>query len=163
MDSQIKNNLTSAETWIRGLYVLLFLFCLHLASMLMLLIALAQILFHLVTGESNPWLRQLGVSLADYIKSANIFICHQSNEKPFPFADWPKRKPVLVADNEIIIDEVVVADADLVVEKVEVTEVNIQKNVIPEADAAGENASILTPDNNAIDCNSDNSHVSDKK
>ena len=163
MDSQIKNNLTSADTWIRGLYVLLFLFCLHLASMLMLLIALAQILFNLVTGEPNLWLRQFGVSLADYIKSANIFVCHQSNEKPFPFADWPKLKPVLAAENDVIVEEVIIADDDLVVKKVEITEVNIQKNAIPEADAASENASILTPDNNTIDGNSDDSHVSDKK
>jgi hypothetical protein len=146
MDSQMKNNLTNADGWIRGLYVLLFLFCLHLASMLMVLIALVQIVFNLVTGEPNQWLRHFGVTLADYINSANVFVCHQSNEKPFPFADWPKLRPLVIADEaETVVDLAAV-------DKVEVTDVLNESESEPQATS-----------NLAVDCNADDSHLSDKK
>ena len=171
MNSQMKNNLTNADGWIRSLYVLLFLFCLHLASMLMALIALVQIIFNLVTGESNQWLRQFGVSLTSYINNANLFVCHQSNEKPFPFADWPQL-PVVAEPAEVMSESVVeVSEAVVEVEvaepvadfKARAANTNDESDRETDSEKSQDPAAEMAASNHAIDCNADDSHVSDKK
>lgn len=92
MDTPVKKNLTTAEHWLRAVYVVLFLVCIRLASMLMGLIALCQIVFTLITGEPNGRLVTFGYSLARFIYSANLFVCSKSEAKPFPFTDWPSNE-----------------------------------------------------------------------
>jgi hypothetical protein len=67
-------------------------------------------LFSLITGEDNQHLRRFGHSLSTYIYDVLKFLCYSSEEKPFPFADWPASsnaeqevaaqpvQPALVAD-----------------------------------------------------------------
>ena len=43
----------------------------------------------MITGEDNQHLRRFGHSLSTYIYDVLKFLCYSSEEKPFPFADWP--------------------------------------------------------------------------
>ena len=90
MNHQLKKNLTSAEYWLRALYVLLFVVCTEVAATVVLLVAIGQVFFTLLTGQANKRLTCFGDSLAQYIYSAYLFICCKTEEKPFPFADWPE-------------------------------------------------------------------------
>ena len=52
-------------------------------------ILIAQFIFSLITGEDNINLRKFGHSLSIYIFDTLKFLTYASEEKPFPFADWP--------------------------------------------------------------------------
>lgn len=88
-NEQLKSNLTSSKHWLRLVFMLLFAAVLQLASLVMWVLVAVQFLFSLITGEDNQHLRRFGHSLSTYIYDVLKFLCYSSEEKPFPFADWP--------------------------------------------------------------------------
>ena len=88
-NEQLKSNLTSSKHWLRLVFMLLFAAVLQLASLVMWVVVAVQFLFSLITGEDNLHLRRFGHSLSTYIYEILKFLCYSSDEKPFPFADWP--------------------------------------------------------------------------
>lgn len=95
-NEQLKSNLTSSKHWLRLVFMLLFAAVLHLASLVMWVLVAVQFVFSLVTGEDNQHLRRFGHSLSTYIYDVLQFLCYSSEEKPFPFADWPASSDVVV-------------------------------------------------------------------
>ncbi|RYY75313.1 MAG: DUF4389 domain-containing protein [Gammaproteobacteria bacterium] len=91
----IKSNLTSSRHWLRLVFMLIFAAVLQLASILMWVLVIAQFIFSLFTGQDNFQLRKFGHALSIYIFDTLKFLTYASEEKPFPFADWP-----LVDDDE---------------------------------------------------------------
>jgi hypothetical protein len=89
-NEQIKSNLTSSKHWLRLLFMLVFGAVLQVASIIMWGLVIAQFIFSLITGEDNAQLRKFGHSLSIYIFDTLKFLTYASEEKPFPFADWPK-------------------------------------------------------------------------
>lgn len=90
MDEKLKNNLTSKKSWLRLFYILFFALCFQVAVFVMWILVGLQFLFALFSGNDNPNLRAFGQSLADYIHQTLRFLTYNSDEKPFPFADWPQ-------------------------------------------------------------------------
>jgi hypothetical protein len=88
-NEQLKSNLTSSKHWFRLIFMLLFAAVLQLASIVMWVLVITQFFFSLITGEDNQHLRRFGHSLSTYIYDVLKFLCYSSDEKPFPFADWP--------------------------------------------------------------------------
>lgn len=88
-NEQLKSNLTSSKHWLRLVFMLLFAAVLQLASLVMWILVAVQFVFSLITGEDNQHLRRFGHSLSTYIYDVLKFLCYSSEEKPFPFADWP--------------------------------------------------------------------------
>lgn len=88
-NEQLKSNVTSSKHWFRLVFMLLFAAVLHIASLIMWVLVGVQFLFSLLTGEDNSHLRKFGHSLSTYIYEVLKFLCYSSDEKPFPFADWP--------------------------------------------------------------------------
>jgi hypothetical protein len=89
-NEQIKSNLTSSKHWLRLIFMLVFAAILQLASIVMWVLVIAQFIFSLITGEDNFNLRKFGRSLSIYIFDTLKFLTYASEEKPFPFADWPQ-------------------------------------------------------------------------
>lgn len=89
MDNDLKHNLIAKETWIRGLFILLFAFLLAVARMVTWAVVLLQFLFTLFTGRTNDNLLKFGDTLARYIWQCFLFVTFNSDDKPFPFDDWP--------------------------------------------------------------------------
>jgi len=92
MDEELKHNLTAGETWIRGLFILLFAFFLVIARIVTAAVVVIQFLFTVFTGKTNDNLRALGVSLSHYIYQCLLFLTYNSDVRPFPFEDWPESK-----------------------------------------------------------------------
>lgn len=89
MDDDLKQNLTASETWIRGLFILLFAFLLVVARVVTGAVVVIQFLFTVFSGQTNDNLRYFGASLATYVYQALLFVTYNSDEKPFPFSPWP--------------------------------------------------------------------------
>ena len=93
MDDQMKSRLTSKDVWVRGLYMIFFLIAWGLAEILLLFSALFQFLSALFTGSANLPLLQFGQNLSRYHYQIAQFVTFNTEERPFPFFDWPDDAP----------------------------------------------------------------------
>lgn len=91
MDS-IKTNILTPDHWVRLLFMILFGVVLQVTSIVVGVVVVLQFIFALITGSDNTNLRQLGASLTTYIAQTLSFLTYNSEEKPFPFSDWPDSK-----------------------------------------------------------------------
>lgn len=97
METSEKSPFLSSHHWLRLVYMLLFAACLQVASVVMWFVVVVQFLFSIITGASNEKLLTLGDSLSQYIFQVFRFLTYNTEEKPFPFADWPEPS---VSDDE---------------------------------------------------------------
>ena len=109
--NDIKNNLKSEREWLRVLFMVLFWVCSRVASFVVSIIALVQIVFALVTRQENENLRRLGSSLSQYIAQIVNYLTYNSDDKPFPIADWPEPRD---SERQPPVDDIV--DAEVVTE-----------------------------------------------
>ncbi len=93
MSSDVKENIKSQSTWIRGLYMLLYIVFATLADIILFAVILFQFLLQLFTGETNERLRKLGQGLSTYIYQVLQFLSFNSDYHPYPFGAWPKGEP----------------------------------------------------------------------
>lgn len=100
-NTQLKSNITSSKHWFRLLFMLLFAALLQLASLTMWVLVIIQFLFSLITGQDNIHLRRFGYSLSTFIYDVLKFLCYSSDEKPFPFADWPNESSARTVATEV--------------------------------------------------------------
>ncbi len=89
MSEEVKTNLLSAEHWMRFIFMVVFFLLLEVAGMVIGAVVVLQFLFSLFTGSDNQKLRDFGRSLSTYIHQSLKFLTYNSEEKPFPFSDWP--------------------------------------------------------------------------
>jgi len=92
MDEEIKEKLSNTSTWLRGLYLLLFIFILEITKLVTAALALFQFFNTLFTGASNERLSQFGQTLSRYMAQTVLFLSYSTEEKPFPFTDWPSQE-----------------------------------------------------------------------
>jgi len=88
-----KKTLVNGETWIRLAYMLLFTLLLMAARLIISIVALVQLLIVLVIGADNENLRNLGQGLGKWVYQTVMFLTFNSNNKPFPFDEWPVLDP----------------------------------------------------------------------
>lgn len=88
-DNSSGSNLTNANTWIRVLLSVLFLFVSSLLRLAVVAVFIAQALFVLITGEKNARLQSFASILRNYIYQIIGFVTFSSDERPFPFSDLP--------------------------------------------------------------------------
>jgi hypothetical protein len=77
------------ETWFRLLYVLLFVILYGVAEVVLGAIVVVQFGFKLITHKTNDNLLNFSTGLNKYIYEILQFMTFNSNEKPYPFSDWP--------------------------------------------------------------------------
>jgi hypothetical protein len=88
-----KTHLTNPATWIRLGFMLVFALLLMAGRLVISIIVLVQFALVLVTGSDNENLRNLGQGLGKWIYQAFMFLTFNSEEKPFPFDEWPTIDP----------------------------------------------------------------------
>lgn len=100
MEDQTRNNLTNKETWMRLIYIVLFVIAFNIAEILIAIITVVQFFTVLFTRASNPRLQTLGGDLGEYIRDVVGFLTYRTDHMPYPVSDWgnepepePKPKP----------------------------------------------------------------------
>lgn len=119
MDKEIKASLTAGESWIRGLYMLLFAAIYSVAEMVLAAVAILQFIFLLVARGPNERLQEFGDDLSTYFYEMIQFLTFNTEDKPFPFGPWPsgneevRQREETVPGNEPVTSESTqVADDD---------------------------------------------------
>ncbi len=88
-NNESKKSEKNSETFSRIFYTILFAFIGWVALWVFAFVVLIQFGFLLITGQVNNNLKgfnkEIGLFLFDMIK----YLSFQTNQKPFPFRDWP--------------------------------------------------------------------------
>jgi len=89
------------STWVRLLFMILFLFISRVTEVVIFAATVLQFLFKLLTGKPNAQLRSFGEQLGIYVREIVHFLTFHSEHMPFPFNPWPRQDatpPVKSAD-----------------------------------------------------------------
>ena len=85
---EISANLKNPGIWRRIIYMMLFALILGVVRMLLWVVVAFQVVTALITGSRNPYAQKFGRSLSAYIYQVLLFLTFNTEEMPFPFADW---------------------------------------------------------------------------
>lgn len=75
--------------WLRGLFMILFGILYSLAGTVLVVMAVLQFILVLTGNAPNTRLLSFGRSLGSYVQQVVNFQTFNTEEKPFPFNDWP--------------------------------------------------------------------------
>lgn len=90
MADNLREHVTARPTWMRSLYMVLFIVAFNVAEIVIAFVVLAQFLFKLFSGRPLEQLVALGDSLSNYIAEIVRFLTFRSEDMPYPFGKWPK-------------------------------------------------------------------------
>ncbi|GAB4187045.1 MAG: hypothetical protein Tsb002_12030 [Wenzhouxiangellaceae bacterium] len=91
MDRKESAHWENQETWMRLLYMLVIGLCYWFSQFVTGILALLQFGFVLFTGERNSPLLDFSARLAVYIKQMVDFLYFNTEDKPFPFREFPEQ------------------------------------------------------------------------
>lgn len=74
---------------LRVVWMLVFLLVWQLAQLVLGGLVLGQLIFRLIYGAPNASLMNVGDSLSQYLAQIARFGTFHTEQKPWPFADWP--------------------------------------------------------------------------
>ena len=77
------------NVWMRGLAMLLLLICFGIAEITLYASAIIQFVWLGFTGAPNEFLLRFGASLSKWTADTVRFLTCVSEDKPFPWRDWP--------------------------------------------------------------------------
>lgn len=100
MNAHTEASVNEHTIWKRGLYMLLFAFCLWLAKFVTFAVVVFQFFAVLFTGSSNEKLLRLGQSLSTYQYQVMLFLTFNSETHPYPMEEWPTGTPEIPCDKE---------------------------------------------------------------
>lgn len=88
---EIVDNLQEPSAWIRIVFMIGYALLLYVVIVpVLFVIGLVQALFAIITGEDNEKLRALGGALAQFVHQLLSFFTYNTEDKPFPFKDFPE-------------------------------------------------------------------------
>ena len=88
--NEVKKNLKHGDTWLRVFFIVLFAFVYGVVNWLLAAVVLMQIFWSLITSNTSQRLRAFGASLGEFVRQIVRFMTYNSDDMPFPFADWPE-------------------------------------------------------------------------
>lgn len=79
--------------FVRALFMILFLIIYYVALWLVVAVAVFQFVVVLITGKHNRNLGTFGEGLSRFVYQITRFLTFETEEKPFPFKEWPGAAP----------------------------------------------------------------------
>ena len=101
----LKKRFFDQGKWMRILYILFFGIILPGIHLVLAALTIVQIVLTLVSDKPNRNLQNFGGSLARYYQQLVAFQLFSSDDKPFPFGDWPALEEQTSYRSEPIVTE----------------------------------------------------------
>ncbi|UTW45748.1 DUF4389 domain-containing protein [bacterium SCSIO 12696] len=92
-EKQGQPHFLNVNVWLRLLFMAFALVCLFIARILVWVAVVFQFLVVLFTGQDNDNLRNFGQGVSKWVYQCLLFLTFNSEEKPFPFNEWPEVEP----------------------------------------------------------------------
>ena len=88
MQQEINDNIKKISTWKRIFFMLILTIIVSLVRILLWTIIILQVASALITGIPNQNILSFGSKLSAYLYHILLFLTYNTNQVPFPFADW---------------------------------------------------------------------------
>ena len=85
----VKENAKNSDTWLRGLFILVFGVIFYVLYGVIWLLVIFQFVTKVLTGALNQQLSDFSISLTRFAFQILRYITFQSEVRPFPFSSWP--------------------------------------------------------------------------
>ena len=111
-DLSLKDNVSRRSIWIRLVFMIVLGIAYGVAEIVAFAVVVFQFLSSLFTGRHNERLARFGRNLGRYFQQITLFMTFATEEKPFPFGQWPD-EPHEVSqpgEGEPTVDEPVMSD-----------------------------------------------------
>lgn len=95
MNDEATESYKDRSVWLRGLYILIFMFFLGVAKFVAVVVVVFQFLTVLFSAKTNKKLLRFGQSLSTYHYQVMMYLTYNSEERPFPIGDWPEQNKKL--------------------------------------------------------------------
>ena len=89
MDVNVKENVKNVDTWMRGLFIIIFGVIFYVLIGIIWLLVIFQFLTKVITGSLNVQLEKFSTSLTQYTQQILDYVTYQSENRPFPFSPLP--------------------------------------------------------------------------
>lgn len=89
---EVKANVKNVDTWVRGLFILIYVVIAHVVFWIIWLVVIFQFLMKVITGHVNPNVRDFSGSLTRYAFQILSYVTFRSEEQPWPFGPWPQEE-----------------------------------------------------------------------
>lgn len=86
---RIKEHAKNVDTWVRGLFILIFAIIFYFLYLIIGLLVVFQFFTKVLTGGLNDNLLQFSRGMTRYVEQILLYITFHSEERPFPFSPWP--------------------------------------------------------------------------
>jgi len=87
---EVKKNLTHGDAWLRVFFIIVFAFVYWVVNWVLGAVVFVQVCWSLITANTSAPLRAFGASLGEYLRQIVRFMTYNSDDMPFPYADWPE-------------------------------------------------------------------------
>ncbi|GAA6153203.1 DUF4389 domain-containing protein [Pseudoteredinibacter isoporae] len=84
-----KYSLLGPEIWIRLAFMVVYAIVLKLVLLVLGIVAVVQFFIVLIQGQANTAMVEFSESCAQFVLQSWRFLTFVSEDKPFPFRDWP--------------------------------------------------------------------------
>lgn len=74
----------------RVLYIILFIMIGRIVAFIVFLCSFFQIVHMFFSKNKNEKVLQLSTELSSFVKDVTLYVTLASDEKPWPFGEWPK-------------------------------------------------------------------------
>ena len=88
-DANLKENVSRRSIWIRLVFMIVMGIAYGVAEIVAFAVVVFQFLSSLFTGQHNERLARFGRNLGRYFQQITLFMTFATEEKPFPFGQWP--------------------------------------------------------------------------
>ena len=105
MNDDIKQHIKERKTWLRGLYMLVYIVCYSIAEIVFGFVVLFQFVLTLLTGKTNERLLKLGQGISTYVYQIFQFLSFNDDYHPYPFGAWPSGPPKVADKSQLAQDE----------------------------------------------------------
>ncbi len=89
--NQLKDRLFSRQLWLRIVYMIIFYIVSRVIAWMIGLCAILQTISRLFTGNLMTPVWDFSANLNAYMMQLIEYLTYRSEEKPFPFMDWPNQ------------------------------------------------------------------------
>ncbi len=88
--NEVRKNLKHGDAWLRVFFIVVFAFVYGVVNWVLAAVVLVQVFWSLITSNTSQRLRAFGASLGEFVRQIVRFMTYNSDDMPFPFADWPE-------------------------------------------------------------------------
>jgi len=97
---RIKEHAKNVDTWVRGLFILIFGVIFYFLYVIIGLLVIFQFFTKVLTGGLNDNLLQFSRGMTRYVEQILLYITFHSEERPFPFNPWPSGEDTVAGGSE---------------------------------------------------------------